>query len=216
MAPPSHSHRTAAAFEVWNRKVHYYLGLYFLFFLWLFSFTGLLLNHSWKFAEFWPNRRISTTNRLVSPPAPADVLRQARELMGQLGIEGEVEWATQRNDPARLDFRVSRPGHTAEIRADLVNGTARIEETTINGWGLARVLHTFTGVRMNDPNRRDWILTTIWALSMDALAFGLILMVLSSFYMWWRLKAKRTLGLAVLLLGFLSCGFFVFGLRWFY
>ena len=29
-----------------NRKGHYYLGLYFLLFLWLFALTGLLLNHS--------------------------------------------------------------------------------------------------------------------------------------------------------------------------
>ena len=40
MPLPSESLRTA------NRRAHYYLGLYFLFFLWLFAFTGLLLNHS--------------------------------------------------------------------------------------------------------------------------------------------------------------------------
>ena len=33
------------AFLVWNRRVHFYLGLYLLFFTWLFAFTGLLLNH---------------------------------------------------------------------------------------------------------------------------------------------------------------------------
>jgi len=36
---------TGAVLEAWNRRLHYYLGLYFLLFLWLFSFTGLLLNH---------------------------------------------------------------------------------------------------------------------------------------------------------------------------
>ena len=49
-------------FLVWNRRVHYYLGLYLLFFTWLFAFTGLLLNHPrWQFAQFWPNRIQSTT-----------------------------------------------------------------------------------------------------------------------------------------------------------
>jgi len=82
---------------------------------------------------------------------------------------------------------------------------------------MMHVLHTFTGVRANDPkNRRDWILTTIWALSMDALAVGLILMVLSSLYMWYRLRSKRAVGFIVLLLGVLTCGFFVFGLQWIY
>ena len=78
------------------------------------------------------------------------------------------------------------------------------------------VLHTFTGVQPGDArNRRDWILTTVWAFSMDAVAAGLILMLLSSLYMWWNLKQKRRYGLLALGLGVLSCGAFVFGLRLF-
>src|SRR5437764_6608656 len=92
-----------ALFEKWNRKVHYYLGLYFLFFLWLFSLTGLLLNHSWKFAEFWPNRRISISDRPIRPPAQADDLHETKDLMRQLGLDGEVEWTAARNDPGHLN-----------------------------------------------------------------------------------------------------------------
>ncbi len=206
-----------ADFDVWTRKVHYYLGLYFLFFLWLFSFTGLLLNHSWKFAEFWPNRKISISDRPILPPAQADDLHEAKDLMRQLGLDGEVEWTAARNDLGHLNFRVSRPGRTTEVKADLVHSTARVEETRINAWGTMRVLHTFTGVRANDTrNQRDWIVTTMWALSMDALAIGLVLMVFSSLYMWWRIKTKRLPGFLALLLGCLTCGLFVFGLRWIY
>ena len=43
---------------------------------------------------------------------------------------------------------------------------------------------------------------------MDALAAGLIIMVLGSYYMWFRLK-KRALGFAVLAAGFLCCGAFL-------
>ena len=50
-----------AALRTWNRRLHYFLGLYFIFFVWLFALTGLLLNHGqWKVAEFWPNRKTST------------------------------------------------------------------------------------------------------------------------------------------------------------
>ena len=72
-----------------------------------------------------------------------------------------------------------------------------------------------TGVRMGDStNDRDWALTTVWALSMDALAVGLILMVVSSLYMWWGLKQKRRFGALALGLGLASCGLFVVGFRW--
>ena len=46
---------------------------------------------------------------------------------------------------------------------------------------------------------------------MDALAAGLIVMVLGSYYMWWRLKTHKALGAAVLALGMASCGVFAAG-----
>ena len=60
------------------------------------------------------------------------------------------------------------------------------------GWGTMRALHAFTGVRINDTqNQRDWILTTLWAYSMDAVALGLIVMVLSGVLMWYRTGGNR-------------------------
>jgi hypothetical protein len=44
----------------------------------------------------------------------------------------------------------------------------------------------------------------------------MILMVLSSFYMWWGLREKRKLGFAALGLGAGVCALFAFGLRWIY
>ena len=50
-----------------------------------------------------------------------------------------------------------------------------------------------TGARAADPNNsRDWVLTTVWALSMDAVALGLL----------------------ALPSGTVACGWFVIGLRW--
>ena len=44
--------RSRDRFERWNRKLHFYAGLFLLFFTWLFAFSGLLLNHpTWTFAE---------------------------------------------------------------------------------------------------------------------------------------------------------------------
>lgn len=214
----SASRGLANTFDVWNRKLHYYLGLYFLFFLWLFAFTGLLLNHSWTFAEFWPTRKVSNFERSIQLPPPASDTEQAKDIIRQLGIQGEIEWTAPRSDAGRLDFRTIRPGHAFQIKVDLNQLRAEVEYTKLNVWGIMHLLHTFTGVRMTDVhnNERDWIVTTVWALSMDAVAVGLVVMVLSSFYMWYGLKQKRKLGLVALGLGFLSCGLFVFGLRWIY
>ena len=211
-------HRRIArdVFVVWNRKGHYYLGLYFLFFLWLFAFTGLLLNHSWTFAEFWPNRKVSKSERQVRTPIVTDDVEKARNVVRQLGIEGEIEWTSARVDATTFSFRVARPGRTWNVVMDPA-GRVAIERTDINGWGLMRVLHTFTGVRSSDSrNDRDWILTTIWALSMDAVALGMCLMSLSGIYLWIGLANKRKPGLVALLAGTVACSMFVFGLRLIY
>ena len=55
-------------------------------------------------------------------------------------------------------------------------------------------------------------MTSVWVVAMDALAAGLVIMVLGSYYMWWRLKKRKTLGIAALAAGVCACGVFVAGL----
>ena len=208
---------TENLFSSWNRRLHFYVGLYFLFFVWLFALTGLLLNHDWSFAEFWPNRKVTRSERAFVAPPAGTPLETARNLMRQLGVAGEIQWLATQRDPTRLDFRVTRPGLNLEIKADLKAGRANLERSDLNAWGVLHVLHTFTGVRLNDAsNSRDWLLTTVWACSMDAVAAGLIFMVASGIVMWLGLAGKRGWGFLALASGVVACGWFVVGLRWFF
>ena len=210
--------RCRAVFERWNRKLHFYAGLFLLFFLWLFALSGLLLNHpTWNFAEFWKNRKETNYEREIIPPKPEvkGDLGQAREILRQLGIEGEILWTTTRTDADPFEFQVRRPGHFFFIKADLARKRVMVRQSEVNLWGVVKVLHTFTGVQMDDPrNTRDWALTWLWAYSMDAVAAGLIFMVLSSLYMWFEIPQKRLPGAIVLVSGLLSCSLFCVGLRW--
>lgn len=204
----------ADTFLVWNRRIHYYLGLYLLFFTWLFVFTGLLLNHPrWEFPQFWPNRLQTTTEHEIQTPSSDSNVERARELMRQIGIVGEIHWPPQQSGP--FAFQVSRPGLIVDVKADLERGRATVQRNQLNAWGVMHLLHTFTGVPASDQrNSRDWMLTTVWALSMDAVAAGLIVMVFSSYIMWYRLKPKRRGGVAALLFGCISCGAMLVGLKW--
>ena len=205
--------RGPGRFESWNRRAHYYLGLYLLFFVWLFSFTGLLLNHpKWTFADFWPTRKESTIVQQIKRPPGGTDLEQARNILDQMGLQGEIEWTAEREDQSRFDFRASRPGHIFEIKTYLDRGQATVQRIDVNAWGIMRILHTFSGVRADDSrNKRDWILTSVWAFAMDATAAGLVVIVLGSYYMWWRLPQKRVWGLVFLAAGWIACAFFVSG-----
>jgi hypothetical protein len=204
--------------ERWNRRLHYYVGLFLLLFLWLFAITGLVLNHpTWSFAESWSKRRDTNSEHALTALGPElrGDLAQAQEIMRQLGIEGEILWTTTRTDPNQFDFQVRRPGHYYFLKADLALKHVTLRHSEVNLWGVAKVLHVFSGVQLDDPRQsRDWALTWVWAFSMDAVAAGLIFMVLSSLYMWWERPDKRLAGGVVLGLGTLICGLFCLGLRW--
>ena len=214
MSAGARGRRAADAFVVWNRRLHYYLGLYLLFFTWLFAFSGLLLNHpGWQFAQFWPNRSQTTTQHSIEVVTGSSDLERARGLMRQVGVAGEIQWPPAQPADGPFTFQVSRPGMIVNVRADLQAGRVTLERIRLNAWGVMHVLHTFTGTPSTDSRHgRDWLLTTVWALTMDAVALGLIVMVLSSYVMWYRLKTKRLAGAVALVLGLISCIVMVCGL----
>lgn len=206
--------RTAAK---WNARLHYYLGLYFLFFIWLFALTGLLLNHGmWGMADFPRSRTITKSEHRVSLNKTGTPLSDAHDLMQQLQIEGEVQWVGTPSNANRFDFRVSRPSLQTEVRVDLSTAMAVVERTKGNTLGVFHALHLFTGVRMNDAkNDRDWLLTKLWALSMDAVAVGLLVLVGSGVWMWLQTDSKRFPGVVALSAGLLCCLWFLFGVAQF-
>ena len=199
---------SARLIEAWNRRLHYYLGLYFLLFLWLFSVTGLMLNHQPWFRGLY-DRREASYEMPIETPLGATTLEQTRDVMRQLELEGEIDWPAAQ-PAAHLDFSVSRPVDAAQIRVDLNAKTAYVRRFENNKRLALQVFHTFSGSRFNQPaSRRDWIVTSAWVFAMDALAVGLIVMVLGSYYMWWRLKKSKVLGVLALTAGTASCALFL-------
>ena len=80
----SGARRFRVEFKRWNRKLHFYAGLFLLFFMWLFAFTGLILNHpAWSFAESWKNRKETNYEKEIIVPGPEvkGDLGQARALL---------------------------------------------------------------------------------------------------------------------------------------
>lgn len=209
---------TVRLMVAWNRKLHNYVGLFLLCFIWLFAVSGVLLNHpTWEFAQFWPNREQSSRTVAIRVPPPGDEVSRARDLMGQTGVWGEIERITSRAEAESpgLDVRVLKPGRITDIKADFRAGRATVEQIQTNTWGVVHWLHHFTGVRMDRPEmRRDWAMTYLWSLAMDAVCIGLIFLVASALYMWYPEIGKRRLGWSFLGAGVFSCGLFVFGLSW--
>ncbi len=202
--------------EIWNRKLHIYIGFYFLLFVWLFCVSGLVKNHpKWKFAEFWPKREQTSFEKPIQIPTEANDLAKARNIMRQLDISGEIAWTTTRPVEGHFDFRVTRPNKIIDIKTDLQKKRTTVEQIKIGTWGVVNMLHLFTGVRMDKPKeKRDWFMTKLWSFFMDAVSVGFIVLVLSGIYIWYRQERKKLLGSLVLGSGVLLCVFFIFVLSW--
>jgi hypothetical protein len=203
--------RGPAAFETWNRKIHYYLGLFFLFFLWLFSLTGLLLNHGqWRVAQAANQRYETRYDQAVRPPDGDSDLARAKELMRQLGLTGEIDLPASPQAAGHFDFNVSRPRDASQVKIDLGTKRASVQHFDNGGWATFRIFHTFSGSRFGAPeSHRDWIVTSAWVFAMDALSAGLIVMVLGSYYMWYRFKRKSLgLGIFAMAAGYACCALF--------
>ena len=116
--------------------------------------------------------------------------------------------------PDSIHFQVSIPGDVRIFRVNLNNGICVQNKLKYNLAGTIRTLHTFNGMNRNDASQRpDWLITKIWRYSMDGIAAGLIILCLSSWIMWFKVRRKFAYSLPVLIAGLGIAVYFIFVLK---
>lgn len=191
----------------WNRKIHIYLGLYLLFFMWLFGFSGLLLNHHWEFANFWENRIETGYDKTIQISEERDQEALVHEIMNKLNLNGSVNNLIFSTDSVFFNFVISKPGTRYVVKANLNNGKIMITEMKLNNWGIMRILHTSRNPSSKEQSERyPSIIASIWSISLDIVSVGLIVMCLGGWYVWMQAQRKRFyLGLVSITGGFILC-----------
>ncbi len=198
------------SFQNVNRKLHIHLGLFVLLFVWLFSVSGLILNHGeWEFAKFYETRKESKTDFVLPETTLKDNPDLISQVANQLKITGEV--GNVKIKPGSIDFRVSSPGLVHEIHIDSKSGQGTMKMMEYNFWGKLHTLHVFNGVNKNDPAKTpQWIVAKLWRLMMDIIAVILIILCIGSWIMWLRVRRDYRWGYAVFALGFLASVYYLF------
>lgn len=196
-----------------NRRLHIHVGLFLVLFIWLFSISGLILNHgNWKFTSFWDEREQNKTETTIHIPAGMDSAALVKNLLLQLKISGEVNNVKITSDS--IDCTVYYPGYVNNIHVDFKKSICVQKELSYNAWGKLRNLHTFNGADRDGLNPQpNWIITRIWRFSMDAVAIGLIYLSVSSWIMWFKIRKDYAWGYAALLTGFAVAIYFICLLR---
>lgn len=196
-----------------NRRLHIHIGLLLVLFIWLFSISGLLLNHGdWEFASFWEQRKQNKIITTIHIPSGLDSTQIVKSILLQLKISGEVNNVKMNADS--VDFSVSYPGHVNNIHADFKKSICVQNQLSYNIWGKLRNLHTFNGANKNNPSTApNWLLTRVWRFSMDGVAIGLIFLSVSSWIMWYKIRKEYTWGYFTLLAGLVLAIYFVLIIR---
>ena len=201
----------SSIFEKWNKKIHIYVGLFMLLFLWIFSVSGLFLNHP-KWFKGQPQR--DTIEKEVTMLETGDQLTKASYLMEQLNLKGEAIFRGEQK-AGQFAFIAMRPDERTFVIVNLESNLAKITHVEGNFGQMLGNLHTFSGVRPiwgEKESIRDWLPTRIWSFSIDALSVGLIVIVGSSLYMGFQVREKRKPVILSLALGLVICAFFIWGL----
>ena len=109
-----------------------------------------------------------------------------------------------------LEFRVQSPGIVRDIRVDLGTGAGTEKTLKYNVWGKLRTLHTFNGMNREKPSQPpNWLITNLWRYTMDGIALGLIIICISSWIMWYKIRKEYTWGYIILICSFVIAGYFL-------
>jgi hypothetical protein len=197
----------------WNRKFHIHAGLFLLLFILLFFLSGLFLNHNQlKVVSFWKERKESEIIIPVIIPVNPDTAALPKYFMKQLKLSGEIR--NIKSTAVGINFRVIKPGKIEDILVDYKSAMSVRKELVLNWWGKINNLHTFNGSdKLNPQVSPNWIITRLWRLTMDITAIGLILLCISSWIMWYKIRESYPYGLIILISGISGTIFFVFLLR---
>ncbi len=180
------------------RDLHLYFGLFLSPFLLVFALSTMVLNHRLE-----PDPEVSRSTSSVEFDGDAKPLEQARQVIAQLGMTGEVKGARHVAAQNALLFRVSKPGEETRVRVDLDSQEAAVERREGGLWDAMIYLHITPGAH-SSQTRINWIYSKIWSRLTDTVVYLLLFLTFSGIYMWAVLKAERKVGLVFLGLGAVS------------
>lgn len=177
-----------------TRDLHLYVGLFLSPFLLLFAISTFVFIH----------RRPATASPAGAPRTAAveisgepGSIEQARAILRQLGVTGEIDYIRHNAKAQKLFIPVGKPGLTTKVDVDLRTRQVTVE-TQEHGPGAALTyLHRMPGPH-NVRLRGNWTYLRWWSVVTDAAVYGTLLLTASGLYLWWMLRAERRTGWVML------------------
>ena len=159
---------------------HIYSNLLCAGYLIIYGLSGLAFNH-----HFEPPTTQAEWQRLVEIPESSSDLGLAEAIRDQLGLIGWVpKWEVSRSEIGDLQFKISRPAKSYEVRLELKTSRVNVIETRS---GLSGTLVALHGLKRLPGS--NW--APSWGIFTEFSILALLYALISGFLIWWQRAPVR-------------------------
>jgi hypothetical protein len=188
-----------------------YLGLFISPFLLVFAISVFFLVHSWR-PRIAPET--STTRVISALPLPGDwptlsgrpLIDALKPTLERAAVRGEVGFIRHMVKEEKLIIPVTVPGRETTVSINIASIASREATIVTRETGLADALVTLhKSPGQHGPNiRMNWFYMKAWRWMADATVYLILFISASGVYLWYVLRAERSVGLILLFAGALS------------
>jgi hypothetical protein len=190
------------------RDLHLYLGLFISPFVLVFAISVFFLVHAWR-PGFTSGT--STTRAVSELPLPGDLqslsgrplIDALKPALEKVGVRGEVGFVRHLVKEEKLIIPVTIPGRETTVTLSIVSREASIVTRETGLADSLVTLHKSPG-QHGPAIRMNWFYMKAWRWMADATVYLTLFISVSGIYLWYALRAERSVGLFLLLAGALS------------
>ena len=196
-------------FAHFNRRVHLYLGLALLPWLFMYGLSSVPFAHNQFFdrrdaAKGLPLWALRTEFEFAVPvPDESKALRAlAAVLLARAGIEN-TNFGVYRQSPAQLNVYSYSFWKSTQLKYFVDQKRVTVEDRRFR-WD-----HFLTGMHARGGFEQEGVLQNAWSVVVDLVCLAIVVWIASGLYMWWGLPGLRRWGLAAIAAGCVAFGVFV-------
>jgi hypothetical protein len=199
------------SFSHFNRRLHLYLGLALLPWLFMYGASSIPFAHTPFFEQrdaakglpMWTLR----SERALDAPVPEDerALRAwAASVLAESGVavSGGTSFGVYRQSPTQVNIYVYSFWKSTQVKYFVDQKKVTVEDRRFR-WD-----QFLTGMHGRGGFEQEGFLQTSWSVVVDIVCVAMLLWIASGLYMWWELPGHRRWGALAILSGAVSFLFF--------
>jgi hypothetical protein len=181
------------SFHVFVRRVHLYLGMFLLPWVFMYGLSSVPFNHSpWFQSRYGPEQWIARIDRPYHHPIPPEAEWKAfgGRILQDLGLKGD--YGVYRANDKQFNVYLFNFWSATRITYFIDQQRILAEDRKFR-WD-----HFLTALHARGGFEQESIRHTAWGVTVDIVCVGIVLWIATGIYMWWLIPQCRWWGIAAI------------------